>query len=427
MALRSQISPRLWEAVSQSYESGLYTAAIVEAIHLLSEILREKANVDGDGKSLVGQALGGDSPKLRINKFQTESEKNEQKGFELMLLGLYQGIRNPRSHNRIQDDQVTADAIINFIDYILNVIDKAKQPFTMSNWLEKAFDSYFVVSEQYAQLLAAEVPQRNVGEALIQVFRDRSKGKKGSAQLLVDELVKRASREQIAGFTEVLSEEFKSVKEPSVLSAILGVIPDSLWPEINRTAQIRVENWLLQEIEAGKYIKGMKGTVPGWLGTWARDFLVHFSHPDAVADLLINKLLNKDEKEAEYVANFLFDPLLQIAENPKFCEGWGSYFVDNLTSIAVTTLSAKHPPILYDKSLALYNYRKTNVNWRELIDKGLAMKKKFDEENELAAFDDVSFDDASSPVEDEDIPFEDEDIPLDVSNESSSNDEDIPF
>jgi hypothetical protein len=75
--------------------------------------------VDGDGASLVGQALGGDSPRLRVNKFQTETEKNEQKGLEQILRGVYQGIRNPRSHEQFEDTQASANAIILFIDYLI--------------------------------------------------------------------------------------------------------------------------------------------------------------------------------------------------------------------------------------------------------------------------------------------------------------------
>src|SRR5690348_572445 len=98
MNLRNEITQHLWNAIENVYEGGNYSHAILEAMHLLSNTLREKANIDGDGVSLVGQALGGDSPKLRLNRLQTDSERNIQKGIEQILRGLYVGIRNPRSH-----------------------------------------------------------------------------------------------------------------------------------------------------------------------------------------------------------------------------------------------------------------------------------------------------------------------------------------
>lgn len=134
MNIQTEINPELWKAVAQSYESGVYKSAILEAIHYLSDILREKASIDGDGVGLVSQALGGENPRLRINKFQTETEKSEQKGLEQLLRGIYQGIRNPRSHEGGEDDQNTANSIILFINYIAEVISKSKEPFSLHAW-----------------------------------------------------------------------------------------------------------------------------------------------------------------------------------------------------------------------------------------------------------------------------------------------------
>ena len=70
-----------------------------------------RSGLDGGGAGLVGQALGGDSPKLRLNPLETENDRNEQKGFEQILRGMYVGIRNPRSHETIADSKETADRI----------------------------------------------------------------------------------------------------------------------------------------------------------------------------------------------------------------------------------------------------------------------------------------------------------------------------
>jgi hypothetical protein len=51
-------------------------------MHYLSDILREKSGTDGDGHKLVGKVLGGSSPILRVNKLQTESERDVQRGLE---------------------------------------------------------------------------------------------------------------------------------------------------------------------------------------------------------------------------------------------------------------------------------------------------------------------------------------------------------
>src|ERR1035438_10349919 len=103
MNLEPRIDRRLWSAVETAYQSGNYTGAILDSIHFLGELIREKTGIEGDGLSLIGQALGGQNPKLKVTKLQTESDKNVQKGAEQLLRGLYQGIRNPRSHEKYVD------------------------------------------------------------------------------------------------------------------------------------------------------------------------------------------------------------------------------------------------------------------------------------------------------------------------------------
>lgn len=122
MNLETKLGPRLWEAVRASLEARNFTGAILDGIHLLSDVIRERSGLEGDGVSLVGAAFGGSSPKLKVNRMQTESEQNEQRGVEALLRGLYQAIRNPRSHGTHRDDERDADAILLFVDYLLRVV-----------------------------------------------------------------------------------------------------------------------------------------------------------------------------------------------------------------------------------------------------------------------------------------------------------------
>lgn len=126
MDLKSHIKPELWNAICKTYEAENYSPAILDAMHYLSEILREKSGEDGDGARLVASVLGGDSPKLRLNNLQTETEKNIQRGILQILTGMYMAIRNPRSHEQANGDTVeTANAIIYFINYLLKQIDNS--------------------------------------------------------------------------------------------------------------------------------------------------------------------------------------------------------------------------------------------------------------------------------------------------------------
>ncbi len=128
MNLETEIGQDLWKAVRRSYESQAWSNAILDSIHHLSDTLRTKTGLQSDGTALAGQALGGKNPKLRLNRLQTDTEKSIQAGVEQLLRGLYQAIRNPRSHEHLADSQVEADALIVFVNYLLKLFGYARAP-----------------------------------------------------------------------------------------------------------------------------------------------------------------------------------------------------------------------------------------------------------------------------------------------------------
>src|SRR6266403_1765987 len=100
MDLESRIDKRLWNAIESSYQDRNYTTAILDSIHFVSQLIRDKSGLESDGQPLAGDAFGGPNPRLKVNSLQTESDRNVQKGVEALLRGLYQAIRNPRSHRQ---------------------------------------------------------------------------------------------------------------------------------------------------------------------------------------------------------------------------------------------------------------------------------------------------------------------------------------
>ena len=72
--------------------------AVLEASKSVAEKLRSRCRLTSDGAQLVDEALGGDSPRLRINPFVTDSEKSEQRGFANLVKGLFGVFRKPTAH-----------------------------------------------------------------------------------------------------------------------------------------------------------------------------------------------------------------------------------------------------------------------------------------------------------------------------------------
>lgn len=72
--------------------------AVLEATKSVAAKLRSKSGLTGDGSALVDAALSGDSPKLIVNRFTSDSEKSEQRGFATLLKGVFGMFRNPTAH-----------------------------------------------------------------------------------------------------------------------------------------------------------------------------------------------------------------------------------------------------------------------------------------------------------------------------------------
>lgn len=373
--LRAEIRPDLWGAIAKRYESQVYSAAILEAVHLLSTTLRERANVDGDGISLVSQALGGDSPRLRINKFQTETEKNEQKGLEQILRGLYQGIRNPRSHEQFEDTKEAADAIILFINHIIGVISEAKEPFTIDEWSKRVFDADFVASSRYAKLLAAEVPSKKYNEVLIAIFRNKASGDGDKLSYILAALIELAGDDKIDDFLAVVSDELRTENGESEVRLTLQVLPERLWPRISEVARLRIENKLIQSIESGRYDETRERCLSGSLGTWARDYIKYFSLKAELIEVLAKKFTG-DPDEQNYVAKYLFwslpDSIKNQNDNTTLIEHKTKRFV---RLIVKAVANPNGPRILREVFLHTWSF---SEDWKKLIRDEIELVKQSD-------------------------------------------------
>jgi uncharacterized protein (TIGR02391 family) len=153
MSLSGSIDERLWAAVQAAYDTGNYSGAIVDSVFYLSELIRNKSGLDSDGNALIGSAFGGQNPIIKVNSLYTESERDEQRGIEQLLRGIYTAIRNPRSHEKRTDSAETADILITFIGWVASLIDKSKSPFDTQQIIGSVFDRHFAQNERYADLL----------------------------------------------------------------------------------------------------------------------------------------------------------------------------------------------------------------------------------------------------------------------------------
>lgn len=110
-----------------------FEAAIREAAVTLENSIKEKSGLNNlHGKDLASKALRMEydkatekiktPPLIAINGLKTESDRNEQEGFMMMLMGFFQGIRNLVQHNHIPagvNMQVTQIFEVSYFLYLL--------------------------------------------------------------------------------------------------------------------------------------------------------------------------------------------------------------------------------------------------------------------------------------------------------------------
>ena len=285
----------------------------------LGDFIRERTGLQSDGVALIGQAFGGKSPKLRVNQLQTESELAVQKGTENLLTGLYQAIRNPRSHSKLKDSKEDADAIIIFVNYILKIIGESKGTFSKNEFIGRIFDASFVKKERYAQLLVEEIPSRYRLDIMIDVYRRKSEGNMYKLPLFTNALLKILNNDEIAKLRELVRNDLKGADCDSVRITV-ALFPIDFWVSLDESVRLRSEDLLLKSIIEGRYIKASKKCIKGANGTWARDLIPSSTMTNDYLLSLLYKLKSSDKNEQDYVLEYfsiiLLDEFAKLKDSP---------------------------------------------------------------------------------------------------------------
>jgi len=126
----SDLHPKLQEHCWERFRSGQYSDAILAAYKVVLNEIKNIANIhDLDGKQLVEKAFSLNTPIIKLNDLETQSDKDEQLGFMMMYSGAAVGIRNPKAHDLvIQDDKFKTLRYLTFASLLLERLDERKAP-----------------------------------------------------------------------------------------------------------------------------------------------------------------------------------------------------------------------------------------------------------------------------------------------------------
>ena len=315
MNLETKIDSELWKEINSSYENKRFTEAIKESIYFLGDLIRNKANLTSDGVTLIGQAFGGKNPKLRINKLQSETDINEQNGLEQILRGIFQLIRNPRSHKKYQDNSDDADTIILFINYLIKIIEKSKSQFSVEGFIERVFDKSFVGSDKYAELLIKEIPEKKKLDIFIEAYKNKDSGDGKKLKYFFKKLFEKLNNEELKQTLEIISDELMRINDDKLIRYNLQILPSKYWTGIEEISRLRIENRIIESIDEGKYFD-FKETSEGWLATWSTEFLEYFVSEEELSLSIFSKFCSSDKPQHDYAVQYFSSYINQELRNP---------------------------------------------------------------------------------------------------------------
>jgi uncharacterized protein (TIGR02391 family) len=121
------LHPVIFEHAFQHYANGHYRDAVLNSVVAIFDLMRERTGLDLDGAALATQVLSLEKPHLILSELDTESGRNEQKGFMQILIGTYLGVRNPKAHSLSHDlDAEKAAQYLIFASLLARRIYEAK-------------------------------------------------------------------------------------------------------------------------------------------------------------------------------------------------------------------------------------------------------------------------------------------------------------
>ncbi len=128
--LRRDVHPDVLVFCREELLNDNYFHAVLEAVKSIGDKLRSRTELTDDGAPLIVQALGGDTPMLKINSRTTKSEQDEQKGFVNLLISVFGMFRNPTAHEakiRWAMSKEDAEDLFSLVSLAHRGIDAAKK------------------------------------------------------------------------------------------------------------------------------------------------------------------------------------------------------------------------------------------------------------------------------------------------------------
>ena len=119
---------RIASAAAELYLDTHYRQAVLDASIALVNYVKEKSRRhDRDGASLMRTVFSANSPVLRFNDLNDQTDKDEQEGMMHLCEGAVLALRNPRAHALFDESPELALDYIGLLSLLAKRLDGAKR------------------------------------------------------------------------------------------------------------------------------------------------------------------------------------------------------------------------------------------------------------------------------------------------------------
>ena len=89
--------------------------------------MKNKTNSQLDGRNLMSAVFRLENPVIKLNPLKTQSDRDEQEGFMFLFIGAMEGIRNPKAHENIfQNDPYRTLEYLGFASLLMKIANEGE-------------------------------------------------------------------------------------------------------------------------------------------------------------------------------------------------------------------------------------------------------------------------------------------------------------
>jgi len=295
MFIQHEISEELWSVIESKYQNGDYTGVIQDCFVYLSEIIRDKSDIKGDGTDLINKAFSENNPRIKINRLETTSDVDEQKGMANILRGLYQFVRNPRSHTKYDDSLYDCNSIIFFIDLIIKKIKGSTGQFEINTFYNQIVDEKFVRTQEYCNGLVNEIPPGKLYDTVLFIYNKKTSIESLNLGILFKSFFSKLSKDNIERLLVLISSDLRKTNDNNIIQRIICLLIPEMWMDIDTLARMRIENIIIQSIENNDY-----------LATWCTELFKHFTSKENLFNIIEKKCVSDKVEDINYLYKYCF-------------------------------------------------------------------------------------------------------------------------